>query len=273
MEPAVKSVALPNEVRIPYVEQGNPAGIPVVLLHGFADSWRSFQLVLSHLPEFIHALAPTQRGHGDASHPGEGYRVTDFASDVAAFLDAVRVSKAVIVGHSMGSAVALRFAIDHPDRTMGVVVVGAAPGLHGTEAARTFWESALAKMTDPVDSTLVRQMTETSLAKPVPRAFLEAMTEDGVMVPAFVWKAAMQSRWRLEGDFSTELGSIHAPTLIVWGDRDVRYSRAAQEALASAIAGSRLVVYEGAGHFAHWEEPDRFAADLAGFVEKLGTLG
>ena len=59
-----------------------------------------------------------------------------------------------------------------------------------------------------------------------------------------------------------ELGQIKAPTLILWGTRDVLCSRADQEALLGAITSARLVEYENAGHGLHWEEPERFAADV-----------
>src|SRR5688500_14390238 len=137
----VDAVKLPHGVKLPFAEQGNPSGVPVVLLHGFGDSWRSFELVLPHLPEAIHAFALTQRGHGDADRPDTGYGVGDFAGDLELFMDAVDLRAAFIVGHSMGSAVALRFAIDHPDRTLGLVLVGASPSMGATPAAREFWDS------------------------------------------------------------------------------------------------------------------------------------
>lgn len=59
------------------------------------------------------------------------------------------------------------------------------------------------------------------------------------------------------------------PTLIVWGDQDAIHPRSEQEALAVAIAGAQLVVYPGAGHGVHWEEPAHFAADLVAFTESL----
>ena len=68
-DPVERIAELPDGLRLPYVERGDPAGIPVVFLHGITDSWRSFQLVLPHLPPSIRALALTQRGHGDASRP------------------------------------------------------------------------------------------------------------------------------------------------------------------------------------------------------------
>ena len=136
MGPVAKSVDLPNQVRLPYAEQGDPSGLPVLLLHGFADSWRSFGLVLPHLPESIRAFALTMRGHGDASRPTSGYGIRDFAADLAAFQDAIHLPMAVIVGHSIGAGVALRYAIDHPERTMGLVLIGGSPTMGATAAAR-----------------------------------------------------------------------------------------------------------------------------------------
>ena len=270
MPPIIRSIELPNYVRLPYAVQGDPAGIPVVFLHGFADSWRSFERVLAYLPGTIHALALTQRGHGDASRPAAGYSIRDLAGDLAAFLDALRLPAAVLVGHSMGSAVAQRFAIDHPARTRGLVLVGASPSLAASAAARAYWDPILSKLSDPVEPQLVREMTMGGLARLVPQAFLDANLAESLRVPAHVWRQVFASRWRGEGDFSGELGRTTAPTLVIWGDQDGRYPRSQQDALVAAIAGARLVVYAGAGHALHWEEPERFAADVAAFVGGLG---
>ena len=267
----LKSVDLPNGVRLQYAEQGNPSGIPLLLLHGFADSWRSFELVLPRLPASIHAFALTQRGHGDASRPAAGYGVRDFATDLAQFQDVLHLRVPVIVGHSMGGGVAMRYTIDHPERTAGLVLVAASPTMGATGAAREFWDSTISKLTDPIDPALVRGMTESMLAQPVPQAFLDDAIQESLKVPAFVWKAAFESRWHLEGDYSGELDKVKAPTLLVWGDRDARYSRTEQDTLATAISGSRLLVYPGAGHLLHWEEPQRFASDLVTFVERLDS--
>ena len=91
---------LPTGVRLQYVEQGRADGIPVVLLHGVTDSWRSFERVLPHLPETMHAFAISQRGHGDSSRPEAGYGYADMSEDLYAFMDAMHLPAAVIVGHS-----------------------------------------------------------------------------------------------------------------------------------------------------------------------------
>src|SRR3989337_2848578 len=120
----VITVELPNRVKLQYVEQGNSTSLPLILLHGYADSWRSFERVLPHLPKSIRAFALTQRGHGDASRPATGYRSRDFVTDLAEFMDALDLETAVIAGGSSGGIIARRFAVDYPNRTSGLILVG-----------------------------------------------------------------------------------------------------------------------------------------------------
>ena len=220
----IKSVELPNQVKLSYVEQGDSAGTPVLLLHGIVGSWRSFELVLPHLPSSLHTFALTQRGHGDSSKPETGYRLTDFSADMAAFMDALHLEAAFIIGHLMGSAVAQRFAMDHPERTFGLVLAGAGMVSLGNPAVQAFYDSTVSKLTDPVDPSFIRKFLQSTLAQPVPHEFFETMMQDGLKVPAHVWKAA--SKGRLKEDFSGKLSKITAPTLIIWGDQDARCSQA-----------------------------------------------
>lgn len=267
MAPIVRSVELPNQVTLRYVEQGDSSGVPVVFLHAIADSWHSFERVLPHLPDSIRAFALTQRGHGDASHPAEGYRPHNFAADLGAFMDALHLEVAVIAGGSSGGFVARRFAIDYPERTLGLVLLGSPSTLRDKPGVLEIWDSTISKLTDPVDPGLVREFAESTLVQPVPQAFFEIMVQENLKVPARVWRATFEGL--LEDDSYGELNRINAPTLIIWGDQDAFLPRADQEILKAAIRGSRLVVYPGAGHAVYWEEPDRVASDLAAFVEEL----
>ncbi len=263
----IKTVELPNLVRLPYVEQGDSSGIPIVFLHGYADSWRSFGRMLSHLPSSIHAFAPSQRGHGDATRPVAGYRTRDFVADLAAFMDSLDMQIAVIAGGSSGGFVARRFAIDFPSRTLGLVLLGSPFTLNDKPGVLNLWRSSISNLTDPVTPAFVREFQKGTVAQPVPQAFLQTMVEESVKVPARVWKETFEGL--LQDDSSDDLDKIRMPTLIVWGDQDAIIPRSDQDRLATAIAGSKLVVYEGAGHSVYWEEPERVASDLVAFVENL----
>jgi pimeloyl-ACP methyl ester carboxylesterase len=134
-------------------------------------------------------------------------------------------------------------------------------------AAVELWQSAISQLVDPIDPAFVREFQESTLAQPVPPAHLDMVVQESLKVPARVWRAAFAGF--LDDDVAGELGRIAAPTLIAWGARDALCSRRDEDALLAAIARSRLVVYERAGHALHWEEPERFAADLVGFVDSL----
>ena len=264
---AEQRAELPTGVTLPYVRQGDPAGVPALLLHAIADSWRSFEPVLSHLPASIHAIAPTQRGHGDATRPDSGYRPADFADDLAAFVDELELGRVVVVGGSSGGFIARRFALDSRDRTRGLVLLGSPRSLRDKPEAVALWESTLSKLTDPIDPVFVREFAGSTLANPVPDDFLDTIVRENLKVPARVWIETMAGL--LEDDSLDEFGAITAPTLIIWGDRDGILPASDQEALAATIPDARLVVYRGTGHALYWEEPERVASDLVAFVERL----
>lgn len=264
----IKSIKLPNQIQLQYVEQGNSSGIAVILLHGITDSWRSFELILPDLPASIHAFALSQRGHGDSARPEAGYHPRDFAADVAEFMDAHKISSAVIVGHSMGSYIAQQFAIDYPERTLGVVLIGSFTSLQDNQSVEEF-RAAVSTLTDPVDRSFALEFQQSTMARPVPEAFLDTVVAESLKLPARVWRSALEGL--LEIDHRKELNKIKAPTLIVWGNRDVFCSRSEQEALTAGITNSRFVEYKDTGHAPHWEEPDRFADDLVSFVENIET--
>jgi non-heme chloroperoxidase len=265
----LRSVRLPNQVELAYVEQGDPSGVPVLLLHAIADSWHTFELLLAHLPDCIHTFALTQRGHGDASRPRDGYGVRDFTVDLVAFMNEAQLETAVIVGGSSGGFVARRFAIDHAERTLGLVLLGSPASLRDKPGVQELWNSKISKLSDPVDPGFVREFAASILAKSVPKAFFETIVQENLKVPAFVWKATFEGL--MADDSFGDLKMIKAPTLIIWGDQDTVLPRSDQEALAAAIPGSRLVVYAGAGHAFYWEEPDSVSSDLVAFIKALKT--
>lgn len=267
MGPIVKTAKLPTRVKLPYTEQGDSSGVHLILLHGYADSWHSFELVLPHLPDSIHAFAVTQRGHGDASRPISGYRIYDFTADLLAFMDILHLNTAVIAGGSSGGFTARRFAIDYPERILGLVLIGSPLKMRDKPTVLQMWNSTISKLTDPIDPGFVREFIKSTFIQPVPESFLETLVQESLKIPARVWKAALEGL--LEDDSVEELDKIKAPTLIVWGDYDTIIPLSDQETFVVKIAGSKLVVYPGVGHTPYCEEPALFAADLTAFIKTL----
>jgi non-heme chloroperoxidase len=265
----VRSVVVSHGIRLPYVEHGDPAGVPVIFLHGITDSLRSFENVLPRLSGFVRAFAISQRGHGDADRPETGYRPEDFARDVATFMDALELRSAVIVGHSMGGSVAQRFAIDYPERVAGLVLVGARAAWHRHPELVSFIDFVMSSLTDPVDPRIALEFQQSTIAQPVPPGWLDMAVAESLKLPARVWQAAFVQGVQ-QADLSDRLADIRVPTLLLCGELDT-LAREDQPTLLAGIAQSRLELYPRTGHALHWEEPERFARDVAGFVRELRT--
>lgn len=266
---ATARITLRNGVRLDHAEAGEGFAPPVLLLHGFSDSWRSFEPVLPLLPHGLRALVPSFRGHGGSDRPAAGYGPGHLAADIAAFMDALGLPKAVVVGHSMGGSVALRLAIEHPGRVAGLVLVGARASWRGHPDLLPLARQIDA-LRDPVDPAFVRDFQESTIAGPVPPGLLDTVVAESLRLPARVWRAAMREGV-LGADDEGRLGRVAAPTLLLCGDRD-GLAADAQALLAAGIRGARRVTYAGVGHALHWEQPQRFAKDLAAFAAACARL-
>ena len=267
-----KRISLSTGVTLDYVDHGDPGGLPVVCLHGWPDSRRSYETMLAHMPATLRLIVPSLRGFGASScPPAAGFRPADFAEDLRALLDGLGLTRAVIVGHSMGSVIALRFAIDHPERVDGLGLIGALTGLKDHAVAQDIWEQAISGFAHPIDPDFVREFQESTLSQPVPAGFIDMIVAESLKAPAEVWRDAFAGM--LAEDLSGELGAIAAPTFLMWGDQDGLADRETQELIASAIPGAQLVIYRGCGHSVQWERPDRIAADITAFVMASVGIG
>jgi non-heme chloroperoxidase len=248
------------------VEQGNANGIPVILLHGITDSWHSYESVLQYLPANVHAYAISQRGHGDSERPAEGFLPKDFADDVAAFMQQKKISSAIIVGHSMGGFVAQQFAVLYPKLTKGLVIICSDAAFVDNPGMPEFYQQVM-QLSGAMDKKFMDEFQKATLAKPIDPAYFEALVAEGMKVPVRVFQAALTGL--MGADLTSNLRNLNIPTLIFWGDQDSFCLRKDQQELLNSIKGSKLIVYEGVGHALHWEQPERFAKELVGFVGKV----
>jgi non-heme chloroperoxidase len=245
-------VRLPSGLRLHWIERGDPIGPPVLLLHGFTDSARSYGPLMSRMPGDWRCIALSQRGHGDSDRTAAGYRPADLAADLAAFAEALELGPALLVGHCMGGLVAQRFALDHEERVAGLALIGTLSSFRDNPAVEAL-RAVVSRLTDPIDPAFVRAFQESTLARPVPAWFLDQVVAESLKLPASVWKAALGGL--LAELAPADLDRIAAPTLLIWGDHDGIVPRSGSDWLAGAIPGARLLVQAGSGHAPHWEDP------------------
>ncbi len=252
--------------RLAYVEQGPREGMPVLLLHGLSDSHRSFDLVRPLLPGRWRVLAVTMRGHGLSDKPERGYAMADFAADIVAFMDTVGIERAVLVGHSMSTAIALKTAADYPERVAGVTLIGAFAHFRDTPAMTELHEAVFG-FGDTCGGEFALAFQESTLANMIPQRFLDTVVNETLCMPGYAWRGAVQGLIEFEPCGAAQ--RIHAPTMIVWGDKDAYCPRSDQHELRATLCSSRLFTLPGVGHAVHWERPADIAALLRAFIADI----
>jgi len=260
------TATLDGGLTLSYAEQGERSRQALLLLPGPTDSWWSYEPVLARLPSSVRAVAVSQRGHGDSGKPMSGYGVEDFAADVVPFLDELGIDRAVLAGHSGSCPVVRRVAIDQPERVAGLVLEASPTTLHGDARFEEFVATVVSDLEDPIGADFARSFVVDTSSEGLDPAVLEQLVDQLLKVPARVWKE-MFARL-LQYDDTPELGYIAAPALLVWGDGDALVGHDMQELLAERIPDATALKYPGVGHTPRWEDPTRFAADVATFVER-----
>lgn len=261
--PTVQVANLANGIKMEYAKYGDAGGVPVILLHGYSVSRRSFDLNVQALAARYKVYVPDLRGHGNSSKPACCYAQSDFAGDVVQFMNAIGITKASLIGHSMGSFVAEKVALDSPTRVHKLVLIGSAATVAGNPVA-LYLQSVVNTLTDPIDATFVSSFEQSVFELPVPADYMNVLVNEAFKVPVNVWKLGLAGL--IAEDHSHRLGSIAAPTLILHGSDDVFFTASEQEELDLVIPNSTLISYAGAGHGLHAELPTQVAADIVTFL-------
>lgn len=261
-------VELSTGIRMHYAEQGARNGEAVILLHGYPDSWVSWSSVMPLLPADLHVLVPDLRGFGDTDRPRTGYAMGQLAADVVAFMDALGISRATLVGHSMGTLVAQQIVLAAPERVTRLMLVGGGTHARGVPGILDL-QAALDALTDPISEEFIREFQAGTVALPVPGEFMDRIVSESLKPPARVLRATLAGILAMPP--SRALAGCAIPTLLVWGDQDAMFSRADQASLQELFVNAELRVYAGAGHSLQWEQPETFANDLATFLRRTAS--
>ena len=142
------------------------------------------------LPPELRVIAPDLRGHGHSARPANGYRIGDLAGDVIRMMDLMGIPEAMIVGHSMGSFVAQAIAERAPQRVSRLMLLSSASV--ADNAGMRELRREVNSLSDPVDLGFVRAFQYSTIATPVPDAFMDSAIGNSRRMPAHVWRKALQ---------------------------------------------------------------------------------
>lgn len=264
--------------RIAYEVTPGPEGAPpIVLIHGFTASRASFLSNIPGLAQRFTVVSVELLGHGESDAPADpaAYAPGPAVERVRGLLDELGYERVLLCGHSLGAALALRFALDEPDRLAGLIVLNS-----NSAAGSPEWREAalpgMLSMAASIREHGVGFMKQTRLypghSKRLPPEAREALiasferarpegfagTAEGLVVNVNSWE---------------RLPELAVPTLVVIGDRDLDFVKNAP-AFVQQLPANLVETFtiEGAGHAANLERPALFDAAVIGFAEAVGYI-
>jgi pimeloyl-ACP methyl ester carboxylesterase len=258
-----KRILTVDGIDIPILKRDG-AGIPIVFIHGFGadkEGWlaligklRGRAVVALDLPGFG-AASPIDPAHATAEHQ---------ARAVKGVLDALHISKAVLVGSSMGGGISLRFASDFPDATHAVILLGSVGPIVD--------KSPLNHALDRGENPLIPRSRDEYVK------MLDFVTEKKIFAPgvivSYLASDQIARRDRLQAMFDAwvaqpvdaieqVLRNVKAPTIVMHGDHDRAIDISSGRAIAERVPNAKLIVLEGVGHVPQFEAVNRVAKAIA----------
>jgi len=227
-----------------------------LFIHGAGGSHLSFPAALRQLPSISPILVDLP-GHGRSPGPGRD-SIAEFALDIVGLLDALSLESAIMLGHSMGGAVAQWLALEHAARVDALVLAGTGAQLPVNQALIR----GIIDEPDATISSIVRWMWARQAPAEIKQQSADIMlaTAPSVIQADFI---ACDSF-----DISLRLAEIVRPTLILAGESDKMTPLALSRELARGVAGSTLAVVPNAGHMMLLEQPDYSAELIGGWLER-----
>jgi 2-succinyl-6-hydroxy-2,4-cyclohexadiene-1-carboxylate synthase len=253
------------------------AGRPLVLLHGFTGSGRSWDDLRRRLEPARQVITIDLPGHGASAAPRDParYALPRLANDLVRVLDALQLDRAAVHGYSLGGRAALRLALAHPDRVSTLVLESCSPGI-----------------SDPAERA-ARARDDAALADSIERDGVQAFVDRWERLPLWSSQAALpdaararQRGVRLAGTATglaaslrgagvaaepDAMGALHrleVPTLVVAGALDTKYALIAAD-MAARLPQARLAVVDAAGHAVHLECPAQLASLVGQFLDNF----
>lgn len=294
MEPQTTRIALSTGVTL-HVAQGGPAdAAPIILLHGFPESHRTWRHVAPALARDYRVIVPDQRGFGASERPQgvEPYRTEHIVADLLALADAYRLDRFTLIGHDWGGAVAWAAALKHGDRLERLVIVNAPHPLlfqrsviddpaqrRASQYIRAFRSPTMEKGIEAMglgtffEKTFGGHADLDAIPPEERRAYLKDWQQEGALSAMLNWYRASN----LDVPAVDEPGSkplwtrapfprVTVPTLVAWGMKDKALLPVQLEGLDELVDDLTLVRVAEAGHFVPWERPEPVVSAIRDFM-------
>ncbi|AOG00351.1 alpha/beta hydrolase family protein [Blastomonas sp. RAC04] len=293
MDLPLTRIALPTGVELDVAITGPADAPPLILLHGFPESHRTWRYVMAHFADRYRLIAPDQRGFAGSSKPEgvQAYQPKNMVADLLALADHLGVDTFTLVGHDWGGAIAWMAALNHPDRVKRLIMANAAhpftyqkalfddpdqraSAQYITEMRRPDFEDIVAQMGwDAYFDSRFAEPSAVSRITPEERAiYLAQWQTPGAFTAMVNWYRAsplivppLQGEIDRPAYLDRPFPPVTQPTLLYWAMDDYALRPSLLDGIETLVPDLTLVKAPG-GHFVPWEQPDALIAAIEGFL-------
>lgn len=298
-EPTYQRIPLATGVTLNVASAGPKDGEPILFLHGFPESHRTWRHQLDGLSDLYRVYAPDQRGFAASDKPEgvENYETDRIVADVMALADALGLDRFSLAGHDWGGAVAWTAALTHPLRVKRLIIVNAPhplvfqrsliddPAQREASQYISFFRSPAAEgaiagmgLENFLDKVMLGHADASKLPAGERQHYLDDWSQPGVLTNMLNWYRASKMIVPAPGEEAKAPLWTHAPfpklempTLVVWGLKDTALLPIQLEGLPDLIEDLRLVTSPTASHFITWEEPETVTSAIRDFMAETGA--
>lgn len=256
-------------LRIAYERAGD--GPPLVLLHGYVgDGKGTWQKQIDALSDEFTVVVWDGPGAGRSADPPESFHMPDYADCLAGFIDGLGLERPHVGGLSFGGALALEFYRRHQTIPRSLILASAYAGWAGSLPPAVVQQrlAQALSLADMPSERLVRDVIPTMFSRSAPAMMIEDFATNMSAFHPVGFRAMAVAV--AEANLREVLPLIEIPTLLLYGNEDVRAPLDVAEALHASIRGSKLVVLPGVGHVSTIEGADRFNDEVRAFLRSVG---
>jgi len=243
------------------------AGYPIIILHGLFGSSDNWLTVTKKVAERYKVVLPDQRNHGQSGH-SEEFTYESMAADLKSFIEQQRIEQPVVMGHSMGGKVAMKFALTYPDMPKKLIVVDIAPRyypIHHGKILEGLNAINLDNLRNRKDAEIALGQYEPR--KPVVQFLLKNLyrNEHG----GFSWRINLPiitQKIENVGEKIEASDAVNLPTLFVGGAQSDYITDDDHEEIRHLFPQAQIKAIPDAGHWVHAEQPNRFLKAIFDFI-------